>query len=64
MINLKLETPILASKILALSPLMKQAPLSEKNYRAYLESVKTNSMPSVPITYQTKQVLTTHTMAF
>ncbi|PME64029.1 chemotaxis protein [Vibrio lentus] len=39
-INLKLETPILASKMMTLSPLMKQASLSEKNLRAYLESVK------------------------
>nr|WP_241906959.1 hypothetical protein [Vibrio lentus] len=57
-INLKLETPILASKMMTLSPLMRQASAPT------LSRSKTNSMPSVPITYQTKQVLTTHTMAF
>ncbi|WP_394141968.1 methyl-accepting chemotaxis protein [Vibrio chagasii] len=39
-INLKLETPILASKMMTLSPLMQQTRLSEQELRTYLQSVK------------------------
>lgn len=64
-INLKLETPILASKMMTLSPLMKQASLSEKNLRAYLESVK-NEFNAISAYYVSNEASTyyTHTMAF
>ncbi|WP_241906876.1 methyl-accepting chemotaxis protein [Vibrio lentus] len=59
-INLKLETPILASKMMTLSPLMKQASLSEKNLRAYLESVK-NEFNAISAYYVSNEASTYYT---
>ncbi|MFA0012558.1 methyl-accepting chemotaxis protein [Vibrio lentus] len=59
-INLKLETPILASKMMTLSPLMKQASLSEKNLRAYLESVK-NEFNAISAYYVSDEASTYYT---
>ena len=59
-INLKLETPILASKMMTLSPLMKQASLSEKNLRAYLESVK-NEFNAISTYYVSNEASTYYT---
>lgn len=59
-INLKLETPILASKVMTLSPLMKQASLSEKNLRAYLESVK-NEFNAISAYYVSNEASTYYT---
>lgn len=59
-INLKLETPILASKMMTLSPLMKQASLSDKNLRAYLESVK-NEFNAISAYYVSNEASTYYT---
>ncbi|CDU05124.1 Methyl-accepting chemotaxis protein [Vibrio coralliirubri] len=59
-INLKLETPILASKMMTLSPLMKKISLSEEDLRAYLDSVK-NEFNAISAYYVSNEASTYYT---
>ncbi|WP_228013216.1 MULTISPECIES: methyl-accepting chemotaxis protein [Vibrio] len=59
-INLKLETPILASKMMTLSPLMKKNSLSEEDLRAYLDSVK-NEFNAISAYYVSNEASTYYT---
>ncbi len=59
-INLKLETPILASKMMTLSPLMQQTTLSEEELRTYLQSVK-NEFNAISAYYVSNEASTYYT---
>ena len=59
-INLKLETPILASKMMTLSPLMQQTTLSEEELRTYLKSVK-NEFNAISAYYVSNEASTYYT---
>ncbi|CDT61039.1 Methyl-accepting chemotaxis protein [Vibrio coralliirubri] len=59
-INLKLETPILASKMMTLSPLMKKTSLPEEDLRAYLDSVK-NEFNAISAYYVSNEASTYYT---
>ncbi|WP_373959829.1 methyl-accepting chemotaxis protein [Vibrio gigantis] len=59
-INLKLETPILASKMMTLSPLMQQTKLSEEELRTYLQSVK-NEFNAISAYYVSNEASTYYT---
>lgn len=59
-INLKLETPILASKMMTLSPLMQQTRLSEQELRTYLQSVK-NEFNAISAYYVSNEASTYYT---
>ncbi|CAH6920660.1 Chemotaxis protein [Vibrio chagasii] len=59
-INLKLETPILASKMMTLSPLMKQTRLSQEELQTYLQSVK-NEFNAISAYYVSNEASTYYT---
>ncbi|MFM2643896.1 methyl-accepting chemotaxis protein [Vibrio chagasii] len=59
-INLKLETPILASKMMTLSPLMQQTRLSEQELQTYLQSVK-NEFNAISAYYVSNEASTYYT---
>ncbi len=59
-INLKLETPILASKMMTLSPLMQQSRLSQEELQTYLQSVK-NEFNAISAYYVSNEASTYYT---
>ncbi|CAH7304998.1 Chemotaxis protein [Vibrio chagasii] len=59
-INLKLETPILASKMMTLSPLMQQTRLSQEELQTYLQSVK-NEFNAISAYYVSNEASTYYT---